>query len=176
VSDASHLHRQLLDQAHQLAIKEPKKPKQGSLRRAVSSAYYSLFHFLIHEGTKAFIGTGHGQLPLRNVLSRAFSHGTMGSASKAFEGRTLPVGLGSTMGTALIAAELRSLAATFVELQHWRHVADYDLSARFFRQEVLALITRVGAAMNRWDVAGRDPMARLYLVSLLTWDRLHGRR
>jgi hypothetical protein len=70
------------------------------------------------------------------------------------------------MGTAVIAAQLRSVAAS----------ADHDLSARFFRQEVLSLITRVGAAMNKWDATRRDPTARLYLVSLLTRDRLHGRR
>ncbi len=42
-------HVDLLQQAKRLAHLEPKKPKQASLRRAVSTAYYSFFHFLITE-------------------------------------------------------------------------------------------------------------------------------
>jgi hypothetical protein len=34
----------LLDQASTLAGLDPMKPKQASLRRAISAAYYSVFH------------------------------------------------------------------------------------------------------------------------------------
>jgi len=34
----------LLEQAKHLAIREKKRPRQASLRRAVSTAYYALFH------------------------------------------------------------------------------------------------------------------------------------
>ncbi len=39
----------LLDQAGTLAGLDPLKPKQASLRRAISAAYYSLFHLLIDD-------------------------------------------------------------------------------------------------------------------------------
>ena len=39
----------LLEQAKHLANREKKRPRQASLRRAVSTAYYALFHLLIHE-------------------------------------------------------------------------------------------------------------------------------
>ena len=42
-------HDDLLRQALQLVRKEPRNPKQASLRRAVSTAYYALFHLLISE-------------------------------------------------------------------------------------------------------------------------------
>jgi uncharacterized protein (UPF0332 family) len=38
----------LLEQAFLLLNKESKNPKQASLRRAVSTAYYALFHLPIH--------------------------------------------------------------------------------------------------------------------------------
>ena len=41
----------LLEQAWHLAKREKRKPRQASLRRAVSTAYYALFHHLIHEAT-----------------------------------------------------------------------------------------------------------------------------
>lgn len=39
----------LLEQARHLANGERRRPKQASLRRAVSTAYYALFHLLIQE-------------------------------------------------------------------------------------------------------------------------------
>jgi uncharacterized protein (UPF0332 family) len=39
----------LLEQALHLANRERKGPRQASLRRAVSTAYYALFHLLISE-------------------------------------------------------------------------------------------------------------------------------
>ena len=41
----------LLAQADLLLHLEKRRPKQASLRRAVSAAYYALFHFLIEEST-----------------------------------------------------------------------------------------------------------------------------
>jgi len=43
------LHYDLLEQAQHLANRERKQPRQASLRRAISSAYYALFHLLISE-------------------------------------------------------------------------------------------------------------------------------
>ena len=42
----------LLEQAKHLSKRERRKPKQASLRRAVSTAYYALFHLLIEEATR----------------------------------------------------------------------------------------------------------------------------
>ena len=41
----------LLEQAYHLACREPKRPRQASLRRAVSTSCYALFHLLISEAT-----------------------------------------------------------------------------------------------------------------------------
>ena len=43
------LQQDLLRQARHLATKEPRRPSQASLRRAVSAAYYALFHLLVDE-------------------------------------------------------------------------------------------------------------------------------
>jgi hypothetical protein len=40
----------LLDQASTLAELDPMKPKQASLRRAISAAYYLVFHLLMMMG------------------------------------------------------------------------------------------------------------------------------
>ena len=64
-------HGDLLQQAFHLATIDAKKPKQANLRRAVSSAYYAVFHLLIDEACRVQFGTQHHcDLP----TSRARSH------------------------------------------------------------------------------------------------------
>lgn len=41
----------LLEIAQHLATLYPENPRQASLRRAVSTAYYAIFHLLIFETT-----------------------------------------------------------------------------------------------------------------------------
>jgi hypothetical protein len=46
----------LLEQARHLLRRERRRPRQASLRRAISAAYYALFHLLIEEATGALVG------------------------------------------------------------------------------------------------------------------------
>src|SRR5689334_5589494 len=62
----------LLEQARHLANREPKRPRQASLRRAVSTAYYALFHLLGIELARNWKRAGD-----RSTLARMLEHGTM---------------------------------------------------------------------------------------------------
>jgi hypothetical protein len=64
----------LLEQAHHLAKREPKRPRQASLRRAVSTAYYSLFHLLISSAILQWKGVHQ-----RSQMARGFERGPMKS-------------------------------------------------------------------------------------------------
>ena len=70
VADA--LPRDLLQQAYDLAYKETTDPKQASLRRAVSTAYYALFHLLIDEAVGKWAIERQ-----RSILARTFEHSKM---------------------------------------------------------------------------------------------------
>jgi len=52
----------LLEQAHHLAKRERNRPRQASLRRAVSTAYYALFHLLISEAASNWKRVEHRAL------------------------------------------------------------------------------------------------------------------
>jgi hypothetical protein len=55
---------ELLEQAYHLARKDPDPPKEASLRRAVSTGYYALFHLLIGESVvKLLTGIGKKTAP-----------------------------------------------------------------------------------------------------------------
>jgi len=167
------IHDDLLDQAEHLAAREPKKPKQASLRRAVSATYYALFHFLVDEAVVGFT-RGPGAGDLRNLLRRAFDHGEMRNTSAAFSGGTLPPSLAAVL-RGPIPVDLRRVARTFVQLQEARHEADYDLSRSFVREEVKRLIAETRAALQRWSTVRTLEAARLYLAALLTGERLRRR-
>src|ERR1700685_1378356 len=62
----------LLQQAYDLANKEPTDAKQASLRRAVSTAYYALFHLLIDEAVSKWAVERQ-----RSILARTFEHPKM---------------------------------------------------------------------------------------------------
>lgn len=69
------LHDDLLEQARYLATKEPNRPRQASLRRAMSAAYYALFHLLVADGARA-LASGN-VTGLRPRIGRAFAHREM---------------------------------------------------------------------------------------------------
>src|SRR5436309_216645 len=113
----------LLDQAEMLAKLDKRKPKQANLRRAVSAAYYSVFHLLLEEGSKQFVADEN----LRCLISRSFSHGDMKAAAIPFStGRALPVYVANAFPGS-IPVEIKRIAQTFIDLQQARHEADYDL-------------------------------------------------
>ncbi len=158
----------LLDQARHLANRERTRPKQASLRRAVSTAYYALFHLLIAEAALNWKHAEH-----RNQLSRQFQHVTMKQASteqaKASAQELNRKDL--TPPARYIAMHLKAIATTFVSLQDQRHKADYDNSTKWTRTDVVALVAEVAEAFRCWTVIRKEPAAQKYLLSLLVKPR-----
>lgn len=166
------LHLQLLEQAEHLARRERKRPRQASLRRATSTAYYSLFHFLVDEACRLVFGRTSDRRRLRGALSRAFQHGHMKNASRAFGSGVLPDVLDWPTP---VPRDLRRVANAFVTLQEERHDADYNISRSFTRAEALNQLRLVEQCLALWPAIQNDDCTRLYLVSLLAWGTLRGR-
>jgi hypothetical protein len=82
------LPKDLLDQAERLLSQEPKRPKQARLRRAISTAYYALFHLLVSEATKRMAPRSPKYLDLQ--MQRAFDHVAMKDVCSSFAGGALP--------------------------------------------------------------------------------------
>lgn len=165
---------QLLEQARHLATRDlAGRPRQGNLRRAVSDAYYALFHFLIDQACK-FVAPGRDQGPLRGVLARAFDHGPMKRASTSFAAGNLPTKLLPGLAGAPVPLDLQRIARTFGILQENRHAADYNPFQRFRRNEVLALVSQVELAVRLWPGVQDTPAGRLYLLALLVGEQIRG--
>ena len=74
------LAQELLQVAVHLAVYEGVNPTQAALRRAVSTAYYALFHLLIEDAAQRWQGS-----PAASTgLERSFQHGTMKTLRYSF--------------------------------------------------------------------------------------------
>ena len=153
-------HDDLLQQSLQLVHNEPKKPKQASLRRAVSTAYYALFHFLIGEA----VANWKNQT-VRSNLARAFDHGQMKSASNRMVSSNL------TGQDASVVDGLKLVARAFITLQEKRLTADYDSGTFWSRTEALSQVKLAEQAFAAWRVIRQEQIAQAYLVSLLVKPR-----
>jgi hypothetical protein len=111
-------HDELL--AHALTLVHVQPQSELSLRRAVSSAYYAVFHLLIFEATEHWDNNA-----LRATLGRAYDHGLMKAASnRILNGQEFPY----TNENPAVVKELKDIAQGFSQLQEDRHFADYNLT------------------------------------------------
>ena len=165
------LHADLLRQARQLALKEPRRPSQASLRRAISASYYALFHLLVDEATKRMF-SGHNRAALRGCLGRAFVHGDMKRVAQQFSDGGVSPKLSPGMNRQAVQPELTRVAATFVDLQQARHEADYDTTRRFTRQDVIDLVDRAEQAFRDWNTVRKSVQADVFLAGLLAFGNM----
>jgi len=154
----------LLELAQDLANLHPQSPHQASLRRAVSTAYYALFHLLISETTANW-----ARPELRATLGRCFDHGPMKTASEAKVSQintafkdNPPEGAEKT-----VAIHLRTVANAFIQAQQRRNDADYSMAKEWTPVEVDTQIASVTEAFKSWNTIRDEAIAQAYLVSLL---------
>jgi hypothetical protein len=107
------MHDDLLDIAARLAQLDEGKPRQTSLRRAISSAYYALFHALARLCANHLVGWSK-PWEVYSPIYRTMDHGR---AKEAFRR------ISSTRGR-----HIAFIGETFILLQERRHWADYDPS------------------------------------------------
>ncbi len=122
----------LLAVARLLLSAEPESPASDArLRRAVSTAYYALFHKVLQSGAECFMGPGKQRTAGYSLLYRSFNHGRMRSVCESLDVQTLSKNLQKQLGRTAVRHDMRDFAGAFVALQDERHVADYDPGRRF---------------------------------------------
>lgn len=135
--------RDLIAHAERLAAASKRKPHQADLRRAVSAAYYALFHAVAGAAADTLIGTSkqHRASVTWSRVYRSLEHGFAKSQCLA------------KPPTSQVPATLIDVADAFVQLQELRHEADYDPNASFLRKDVEAHIRQADTAILNFDRA-----------------------
>ena len=139
-------------------LNRPHEPKQVDLRRAVSAAYYVLFHLLTTEAAQNW---KHQRQ--RDRFARVFDHGRMKTCSSKVSSRPLP----TDPAEIPIAEYLKLVADSFVTLQQARHTADYDNSQVWSRTQVWEVICEAEDAMAAWSNIREQEIAQDYLLDLM---------
>ena len=154
----------LLQFAQEIAGFRPGKADQPSLRRAVSTGYYALFHLLISEAVSTC------QDPrFRTTLARVFDHGPMKQASDSIVSdldeffKEKP----AEGSERTIKYHLYNVAETFSQAQQDRHEADYNLTREWPPTEVSLLLEAIAEAFKSWNLIRSEPVAREFLASML---------
>jgi hypothetical protein len=170
----------LLAQARDLARRQPRRPKQASLRRSISASYYALYHFLAEEATKLAVGTAHNRTELRQFAGRALVHGKMKNVCQEVTKPTPKSDLLEPFWPKLHVADsvdIKTVAGAFINLQELRHAADYDLTRAFSRQDAETAADQAKDAIDAWNRvrAANEQLALLFALSLMLWPGLAGK-
>ena len=115
-------------------------PTQASLRRAVSTAYYAMFHCLAAAAADLFIGTV--RQPAWHRTYRALEHGRARSACRQAQTmREFP-------------AAIRDFAKAFAVMQIERQKADYALDTPIYQMsDVQDQVASAGLAIRHFGQA-----------------------
>ncbi len=137
------------------------RPRQAELRRAVSTAYYALFHTLARCGADLLGGATRAtrSQPAWRQIYRALEHGhAKNQCDRPMMSR--------------FPAEIRKFGESFAVMQRQRHAADYDPEANFSRSDVLQLIDETERAITQFEnAATRD--RRAFAIYVLFKFRPH---
>lgn len=146
----------------------PVAVSQAAIRRAVSTAYYALFHLLLFEATELL----RVQSPQeRRQLGRGMTHTGMKGAARAVASQG-PLAL---LGQVPFPQEAVEVAQAFVDLQEGRHLADYDVATDFTWTTANGLVAQAETAFVRWNAIRGQDRANLFLHLLGSYENLKKR-
>jgi hypothetical protein len=148
----------LLNSARSLGRVDP--ATQATLRRAVSTVYYALFHFLVEEACANW-----ARPEQRHALARTLIHKHMFDVSNGRIRQHKNAAQGSA------ESQLYSVADAFNRLQQERHKADYDMSDTFSAADVELAINLAADAFESWNTIRHEQIAQDYLFALLFKER-----
>jgi uncharacterized protein (UPF0332 family) len=140
----------LLQIAEDLATRESGRPKHTSLRRAVSTAYYALFHAIAERCAATLITYGGSDWETYTLVYRALDHATVKKV------------LSQDPSGKVFGLQIASIGAVFLQLQEARITADYDPGPfDYGKSEVLELIAQARNASQLMRALPEETSRRL---------------
>lgn len=149
----------LLEQAEKLV-----GPRQADNRRAISSAYYALFHATSMTAADAVVGMTNRQSERYALVYRSINHGSVLAVCEAIA-KDRP-GLQPAAG---FSENFKRFAEALADLQRNRHRADYDPLPGFSRTDALLTIRKARTAFGQFKAASEEE--RLVFGNLLLFSR-----
>ncbi len=148
----------LIRQARELAATKPGQrgpPLQVNLRRAMSSAYYAVFHELLAAVADQFVGAALRCSERYALVYRSINHGQIRELCEEVRKTAPSRKYRPFVPSAGVSQQLQDFGRDFVFLQEERHKADYDPRPRPATADVLAIIGRAEGALAAYRALAR---------------------
>lgn len=157
----------LLDQADRLVAPSGRgAPRQADLRRAISNAYYAVFHAIVTEGADEFVGRTQRQTPRYALVYRSVDHRSLRRLCKEVAQKKLSDNFSKYEPPSGFGRELKGLATAVVDLQEKRHLADYDPLFRAGTSEAVSALVTARTALASLRNTSR-PRRKTFLSLLI---------
>jgi hypothetical protein len=150
----------LLEQAESLAVRTP--ARQADLRRAISTSYYAVFHFILTSAADLVVGPAKQSTPQYSLVYRSVDHSRLRQLCKDLTAKQLPPALipFGTLGT------IADFARIAINLHELRIIADYDPQRDFTPDEVRLEISNARRGIE-WFKQGPKEQQETFLLLLL---------
>ncbi|MBB5049329.1 hypothetical protein HNR60_004105 [Rhodopseudomonas rhenobacensis] len=139
-----------LDQAEHLITLS--NARQADLRRAVSTAYYAVFHAVMRAAADTYIGSTNRNTAEYALAYRQIDHAGLKSVCEYCMNPSFAVGAQPFK----FGPDLRAFAAAVLELRGLRHRADYDPALYLYVLDVRTVIATARDALNRFRSLAYD--------------------
>lgn len=151
----------LIEQSERLIAPPPAgPPRQVDLRRAVSSAYYALFHLTLTALADEMIGAANRSSQRYALVHRGIDHRALKDLCLVLSKTTVPPRFAPFIPAGFFGRDFLVYAGAVVALQNERHRADYDVTARYKTSSARSAIaqSRRGITAFRGIEASRKKM------------------
>ncbi len=116
-------------------------PRQADLRRAISSAYYALFHAVAIAVADDIVGSTRRASSRYALLYRSIDHRKLRELCEDVGKQTPPKKIARYVPTGGFGSDLMLAADAVIDLQEKRHLADYDPAFRAAKSDVVVAVT-----------------------------------
>jgi hypothetical protein len=147
---------ELLAQADALAGKP--SPTQTDLRRAISAAYYALFHFTLTAAADMVLSSGARSSAAYSLIYRSVDHSRWKNLAKQITGS--PIAPAGGFG------KIENFPTVAANLYEQRILAEYNPSPSFTANEVNIIISNARQAIA-WFQSGTQEQREAFLTLLL---------
>lgn len=157
----------LIDQGDRLSRRQGAgAPRQTDLRRAVSSAYYALFHAVLLATADLVVGQARRNSPIYALVYRTPDHRSIKRIFGQILSNSLPVRLQSCVPEGGFGPDMTAFARAFVELQEKRERSDYDPLYRITASEAALTVGTSRVALEHWLSVPREQRDTILLLCL----------
>lgn len=159
----------LLEQAYRLIKPTSQgqrgKPRQVDLRRAVSAAYYAIFHLLAAALADQFVGSGHRSTRRYALAYRALDHSRLRELCNDLGKQMPPSRYHAHLPVVGLSRDFKDFCQAILQLQDARHDADYSPFESVLRADAHATIDLAQSTAVLWNqISGDERSALLTLL------------